>query len=329
MDPTSSSEYPEPQSQNNSLAGKELPIDWPRILTTKEEGQEYRVLYDQNEDRNIEPPPIRQIKRLSFELANGDKKLTFFAVNHSTDPQDPQFHIIEQQFKNSNPEIVLTESEWTIPPEIIQKKSRDQAIAKWGEVGFMNWLVSQHNQEVKEDEAIEIEGCDIPFTDWVNEFRKLGYTNEQIFVLNIVRNVYYHSGLARDQQQDLNQAELELIVNFRKNYESPSQDPFFGQVLSLLPRADGQNWTWELFKQQYQKEVGKAFVFEQVNSATDLPKMFADERNFRDHYVINEIVSALKLYDRIMILMGSGHAIREKPALEQFFDSEAQSIKTI
>jgi pheromone shutdown protein TraB len=51
--------------------------------------------------------------------------------------------------------------------------------------------------------------------------------------------------------------------------------------------------------------------------------MFNDQREFRDRYIIKKIAKVSQKYNRIMVVMGSGHAIRDREALEQYFDTNA------
>ena len=51
-----------------------------------------------------------------------------------------------------------------------------------------------------------------------------------------------------------------------------------------------------------------------------MDQMYEEERNIRDKYIIENGASKFKQFDRLDIVYGSGHAIRERRAWEEFFD---------
>jgi hypothetical protein len=52
--------------------------------------------------------------------------------------------------------------------------------------------------------------------------------------------------------------------------------------------------------------------------------MFDDSREFRDQHVVRRIAETGEKYDKVMVVMGSGHAIRDKDALKLFYEAESE-----
>lgn len=160
-------------NDNKSITGKDLPANWPYILNPYEESIAYGVLKDEGDDP-AEPPRNSHIERLSYELTNGDKRLRFFATFHqrdmngSNDPNLQQYEILEKMFKESPPQLVLYEG---IIDDVNYPLSRERAL-KLGEQAWMNYLVQQHNKNLKEGEKpILIESGDYEVNDQSNDIR--------------------------------------------------------------------------------------------------------------------------------------------------------------
>lgn len=64
-----------------------------------------------------------------------------------------------------------------------------------------------------------------------------------------------------------------------------------------------------------------------VIESGDRPENNNPDDQVRDTYIIKNAVDKFKQYDRINIVFGSGHAVREKKAWEQFFGAKAESLR--
>jgi len=90
----------EEQISKKSLLGNELPSDWPKITPDVEY---------QNRFKEFTPGVDHPIEKFSIHLEQGPKKLSYLAVEHTNNPENPQFDALEQNFREMKPQIVLHE----------------------------------------------------------------------------------------------------------------------------------------------------------------------------------------------------------------------------
>ncbi len=299
------------KTEIRTISGKMLPDGWPEVAPRSEYGKVAATL-----DINKGELPIT---KFSYELENGDKRLLYLALQHSRSLQNPQFSIIEEQFNIFKPQLVILEIQGSQLPPV--RPTKEQSTKEFGEVGFMEWLVDQHNKHLEPNEKdIEIVGGDIPYQKWIDEFRRIGYSNEDIMVFDILRDLYYMASIASSQGQDVANAEREYVKKLREGFDLDAKSNKTAAAASRLPRSDGKKWSLELLKQEVKRHTGKDLSFD-INYSIDLQKMFDDQSEFRDRYIILRIVEALKKYDRVMVLMGVAHPIRQEKALRQLFET--------
>lgn len=161
-DPPEAKTNLEGEISTKSISGKELPANWPQILTQEEEAKAYEALRDEGDNLNL-PPKNPHIERLSYELTSKDKRLRFFATYHQRDMKDLndpnilQYEILERKFRESPPQLVLYEG---LIDDVSQSISREQALSL-GEPAWMMYLVQQYNANLKDGEKpIVIESGD-------------------------------------------------------------------------------------------------------------------------------------------------------------------------
>lgn len=123
---------------STNLNGDSLPEDWPRIASTGVIDAEYKTKLK---------PGDKPIGKLSFELKIGDKTLDYLAVEHTSDPTNPQFAVIEERFLRDKPQAVLYEGPSTA------ERIPDRATAiKHGEKAFLVYFTQQHNDNLQQGE---------------------------------------------------------------------------------------------------------------------------------------------------------------------------------
>lgn len=284
-----------------SISGKELPVSWPEIDSFEEYRQKVNELSAGQEGWDT-------INGLSVKIEHpSGKKLDYLAVAHSQRPKHPQFAQIEERFNQMDPDIVLYEG-----PEshsvFTNDVTKDEVIARGGEVGYIQWLAHQ--------KGIETRSLDIQYDDWIKGFLQLGYSNEEIATYNVAR-IYY----ARAEHMRKDGWKLEEISDEGNFDEQILRD------LDKLPRADGQVWSFDLINQEYKKITGQNLSLATNNALNAdgsyvalMRKMFTDEDAFREVYMVNEIADTLRTHDRVFAAAGSKHPAVQKKALEQFME---------
>lgn len=315
------------------LTGKELPADWPRIITLDEERKGYDALYDPGDDRS-QPPKNQHIDRLSYTLKNGNKEFRALAVQHIGGPENrnhPQFAAIKANFDEFKPQAVLYEGPVSNPQSITEEQAYT-----YGDQAFTQYLVLEHNKNLKPGEQpIFMDSWDLQDKDVPEEFRKRGYANEEIAANEVFKWMYGAADRIRNTPGLTDDERRQRLQDLQTQFDSDPTSGINPDFFSLVPRADGQQWTPELIRAEFHKVAGRNI---DVNlKHADIPRfqqMFDDARQFRDEYAIRKKAETLRKYDRVLVVEGSGHAIREKPAMTEFVTGEdnteqqLQSVRT-
>lgn len=203
-------------------------------------------------------------------------------------------------------------------------KINEEESYRYGEKAFMQYLVQEHNKNLKPGEQpVKMIAADITNEYEPEEYRKRGYSNEEIAENEVLRGAGYESNNIKNSPTFNEEQKRQKILELQQRYLS---DPITfisnPNILSLAPRSDGQQWTPELMKVEIERLTGRPLQvdFNQLEVLL-FQQMFNDQREFRDRHIIKKVVEACQQYDRVMVIIGSGHSIRERQALEQFFDT--------
>lgn len=305
--------------KDTSLSGKELPSGWPKLAT-----------WEEHDKARGTAQGLEVVKQLSYELKNGDKSLLYLAVEHSKVSTHPQFDFIEQQFNQFAPNVVLYEGPWN--PSV--EEFREEAVSKYGgDPGFVRFLVKKHNESLSTGEAhIKVDSTDMPIEQVVQEIQKRGYSNEEILLNDVFSWVYLHANLIKqdkrlnseEKTQRLVQEQQKLVEQLSRNY-TDSRNPI---NFEKLPRSDGHEWTWQLVEEEIKRLTGQDFNLNL--NGREFPRfrqIFDEIGEFRDQYVVRKITENCRNNNKVMVVMGSAHPVREKQALSEFFESNPHSIK--
>lgn len=302
-----------------SLGGKDLPKDWPPIISEEEESRIYQKKITQ-------PGKDLTIDKLSLILKNGNKELRYLGVQHisgSENKNHPQFAALKRHFDELKPQVVLYEGPQGNP----QSMTEEQGYLH-GEKAFIQYLVLDHNSKLQTSESpIEMASADLPDEEAINEYTKRGYTTEEIAVGDVLRTVYsvaagikITQGLTEEQKQ-ARLMEEETKIN--QDVFAFMQEKGYPSMFHLLPRKDGQSWNTDLIKQEIKRLTGQDLSMSLDSRQTPrFQEMWDDARIFRDQYIARKIAETLNKHDRVMAVMGSSHVVREKDALEKYFDLE-------
>jgi hypothetical protein len=289
-----------------SLGGKLLPPGWPSIAPKSHLDEAYRT-FKRGEDLMVD--------KYSYDLSHGDKRLRYLAVEHSRDPNHPQFKHIKEKFAEFKPQVVLFEGQ---ARNYFTVRSEKEAVEANEEVGLLSYLVDQHNAALQPgEEPIKIISGDIPDDVWISEFQKLGYSNEDIAVFNLARSIYGEViRIDRNtsiSETDKTAARREAEARFRKDPVS-FIDPG-------LPRSNGRKWKSKHLAAAVRRLTGQDISLDiDYTRHPDLREMFNAESVFRDVYQVKKIEEAVRGNDRVFAMMGSAHPIRQEGALRQLFD---------
>lgn len=288
---------------SRSLSGKELSAHWPVITRDKDYQQRFEG-FQSGRDLAMD--------WFSYELVVGSKGLLYLAADHTQDLNHPQFEVLDRRFKEFKPDFILYEG-----GESNYRYKNEQEAKTRGEKGFFIFLAQQLD--------IPMASADITEEEWVEGFKRLGYSNEDIAMYDVVRHVYATAEHIRSNASLSNEQKTKAL----KEWEGRIKEDYFGYLheegyrdsIPLLPRTDGQPWTQELIEAEIKRVSGSNLNINLNRKDSDfLWRMFRDENIFRDQYIVRKIVEGVQKYDRVMVVMGSAHPLREEAALRQFFE---------
>lgn len=307
-------------STQKTLSGNNLPSNWPQIASPEEEAKGYDALYDPGEDKT-KPPARQHIDRLSYTLKNGTKELRYLAVQHifgSENRTHSQFTALKENFKKSKPQIILYEG-----PKLYENSQITEEDAYiHGEKAYVQYLVQEHNKNLKpREKPVIMKPADTPNEDEPAEYRKRGYSNEEIATSEVFKWMHYESSGVKNTPGLTNEQKTQKIQELQFRYEANPLAPIYPDFFSLVPRPDGHQWTADLIKQEIRKQAGRPLNVDfDYLTIPRFKQMYNTQRVFRDQYIIRKIAEICQKYDTVMVVMGSGHAIRDRHSLEQFFD---------
>lgn len=266
-------------------------------------------------------PDDEIIKTRSFDLENLEGgRIKYLAVRHSTNSDFGQHSVMQAEFLNFKPDLVLYEG----PENPLVDTNREEAIQRYGgELGLARWLVVQANKNLETGaELVEAHSFDLTSEDWVEGFRAGGYSNEEIAIFDVARRVYREATNAIKNGKEIGSVE----ASFESQFSEPEVQGNLSYELDLLPRSDGTVWTFDLLKEEYKQRTGQELTFAGNNEMnvetsyiTTLKKMFDDELSFKDELMAQKIESALKTHKKVLVVADSGHAIAQKPILEKWY----------
>lgn len=291
-----------------SLGGKALPSGWPSFPSVAEADKIYEG-FKRGEELMVD--------KYSYELAQGDKRLLYLAVEHPGEyTNHPQFNVIKEKFREFKPQVVLIEGQLMSD---FTARSEAEAVEIDEEVGFVRYLTDQHNAALAPgEEPIEIKSGDTPNPVWVQEFQKRGYSNEDVAVYVLARNIY-GTGIRIKRNKEM--SETDKATELNKALDSYRKDPV-QYIYDELPRTNGRKWKPRHVAREARRLTGQDISLDlDYTTHPVLSEMREVDSQIRDAYIVKEIEKAVRDNDRVLTLMGGAHPVRQEAALRQLFDS--------
>lgn len=239
-----------------------------------------------------------------FELENGEKKIVYFGSSHTNDPEDPLFQQIQEKFQESAPEMVYIEG-WRSANERKEqiretlKKENIEDVKKEGESHFALKLAV--------DAGADFESPEPDFSDEINYLLEKGFSKKDIFYFYMYRDIDQY--LRQNKNRSMDECAKYLrpyFARFKKDsdWEENELNLWQEEILSELNVEDDEKYNsavdpipWEGKPQIVLNEISR-------NSS-----------NFRDRYILQRIIEGLKKYNKIFVVYGSAHAVKQEDAL--------------
>ncbi len=254
-----------------------------------------------------------------YYIEGKNKKILFYQVRHSHDPEDILFQEIPKLMQEFKPSKVFVERQgWlnhieTMPEEeflqrkeIIEKRTDGDVIKNGGEPGFA--IKKALEMGLKFNDIISPEK---QLQDTVHLVKNYSYSPTDVFFYEVLlalgstaysgNNIMTEEELGRicDKFSKVFKIENSDIVSFfKQNYEKFLLEKFdlhkpcnhYRKYTTPLPNKDGS--------------------FGYFNKLANISS------RFRDETIIEKIVEVLEKNDKLMIVYGGSHGTVQKPALE-------------
>jgi len=236
-----------------------------------------------------------------LKLKNGDKELFWYYVEkHSYDRNDEVFKDIETEFISFNPDLILVEGS-----NNIDSKDRDEAIRIGGESRFISFLGYRNN--------VVVEDIEPPFK---NQIEYLVKTNDidAVYAMFLIR----------------------LLNSDKSRYESGSREvvdifkhaigylKYLNTLLNVEKEIDN-SYIEEMFRKYFNKSISNSdwysLDYYSVIYKSDGALYYLRNKitEFRNIWLVQLIKEKKSQFNKIFIMMGSGHLMSTKSELEELY----------
>ena len=233
---------------------------------------------------------------LDFQKEN--KALLFIGSQHSNDPADSLFVRIKDLLTVFKPSVAFNEGGL-----FKIYSTADSTIRYSWEPGYLRYLCKEANIPI---ESIE------PSQEEEYDFILEKYTTEEVFLF------YGYRQADQLKRQVKNTPSINIEERLNLFLTSIGQEIFDEEAADYPAK----------FRTLYKEKFKFAFAFGQLSSRffaptayfTNLSQINRSIGDFRDHFIIDKIKQAFETYDRIFIVMGAGHAVRQERVWEEYFE---------
>jgi len=243
-----------------------------------------------------------------FELGSGGKKLLYFGSSHLVDPKDPMFEDIKARFDHFKPDMVYVEG----MDDLVRAKDEVKAL-----------LLKEGLDKTKEegeplfalklgiDAGADFESPEPNRAQEINYLVGKGLSKPDIFNYYAFRAI--HGYLREHPLPSADECKKYLSPYLNRFRQASNWDPSELVALeqNVITNLDVTNHTF------YREQVDPIPWHGKNLTATN---EVADQcSQYRDKYIFERIAEGLKTHDKIFVVYGSGHAVKQEPALKALF----------
>jgi len=259
----------------------------------------------ENKNQNKIPPKILSFSELEkidyvlpyiLELKNGNKHLAMYGCKHTFNPQDTMLIDIQDKFEKLKPDIALNEGgDWPI------YNSRDETVMKSGEQGFLRFLCEKDSIPVRSFESNPVEEY---------EYLVSKYKKDDVLLMYFCRQI-----VQIQRKQDIEDFK-EVMTNYLtglKNSGLPIENPKneYSKLVENYKHLIKTDLNWKEFNPENVLPVYNNTILNEINRASV---------NYRDLHIVNEIVTELEKNDKVFVLVGGSHVIKQEALIKYYFD---------
>lgn len=250
-----------------------------------------------------------------FEIEKAGKKIVYFGCSHINDPEDLLFDEIKKKFDEAKPEMVYIEGIHAANSN--KEKFRDyvkrqdyEEVKKEGEPHFVLKLAVEA--------GINFESPEPEFSQEIIFMVERGFSKKDIF--------YFYMYRVIDQYQRKNKiwnnkdCENYLTPYYNRfctesGWEQKDLDQMFEIIIAELEINNPE---------KYKREVDP-IPWEGMHQ-TVLNEISRSSSNFRDRYIFMRIAEGLKIYNKIFVVYGSAHAVKQEPAFLALLENDDDKV---
>jgi hypothetical protein len=224
------------------------------------------------------------------KIDSGNGHLFYFGAEHAYSPSHPQFETIENAWLTFHPDIAFTEG--GSPPF---ETSREEAIRKAGEPGFVRFLAARDN--------VPTTTLDPSRAEEVVELSKR-FSREQIKLCILLR----------------------LVMQFVERTGGIGVESELDRLLSIYsstpgllgsPRTPGE--VQELYGRYFPGHGGYAGVpkkwFDPAEQGTFFNEISRASSEYRDRKIVRLLAEHVEAGERVFAVIGGSHVVMQEPAL--------------
>jgi len=244
-----------------------------------------------------------------FEINNGEKKIFYYGSSHTNESDDPIFKEIKKEFDRINPDIVYIEGWQSINNKkdtvrgVIKKESLDETKLE-GENHF--------TLKLGIDAGKDFESPEPDFQKEIVYLLEKGFSKKDIFFFYTYRDIdqYQRQHKERKLEECKKYIESEFKI-FRRDsgWDGAELDLLEKEIVAEL---DVNN------TDKYHLQVDP--IPWEGSSQTILNEVSRNSSNFRDEYIFERIAEGLKKHNKIFVVYGSAHAVKQEPALRALIE---------
>ena len=244
-----------------------------------------------------------------YELANGQKKITFFGAKHSHDPDHPQFDELERRFSQLNPDMVYLEGMSSLPdPAIVAEKYERTFPGDPRTHGEPRVAL-----KLALDVGVDFESPEPPDAELFRNLLQEGFTKKDIFAFVVYRQASQFQDMHPESSMyAFREYMVPYLDAFRRDsvWDADELRRIESEIFRDMNLADTEAYATQVDPMPWPEK--RLTVVNEIASVVN---------RYRDVRWLERIAEGLKTHDRLFIVGGSGHAVTLEPALRALMES--------
>lgn len=246
-----------------------------------------------------------------FEVSHGPKTLAYFGAAHSNDPNDPMFNQITALFEKSKPQMVYVEGMETVTAN--KDKARER-IGKFTDEQAKSNGESWYTLKLAALAGADFESPEPAFSSEIQHLLDQGFSKKDVFTFYLYRDIgQYQREHEQYDPQEVDRLSAREVKEFTDvGWEEQEIEQFRREIISNLALNDEDFYRAKVDPIPW---VGKPQgVTNEISRASSA---------FRDQHIFERIAEGLKKYDRLFVVYGSAHAVKQEVPLKLLVEQVA------